>query len=143
MKSMLLLLGICPLVWTSSEPQREAHLFNLADGNGDGYLTHYELHRIFLAFDRNGNLRVTEDEFLRVWQEVYHLGNKQEAEALFSMADSDSDGAVTVVDVPAIFNYFDVDGDYRVNLNEFLTLWGDLRLNAPDSVNIHVDDIDY
>ncbi|KAK7505100.1 hypothetical protein BaRGS_00003670, partial [Batillaria attramentaria] len=125
-----------PLVSGSSEPQREALLFNAADLDHDGQLTEADLKQIFLDFDSDHNGNVTEDEFRVDWTSVFHLGNAEEAKTLFDRADIDEDGVITSQDLPGIYSFFDMNGDGMVDMNEFLTQWGDLSLNAPDTVVI-------
>ncbi|KAK7095397.1 uncharacterized protein [Littorina saxatilis] len=131
---VLLLLALSPLALGSSEPQREAILFNQADQNKDGQLTQADLRQIFLNFDVNKDSSITQAEFVNDWTQLYTLGSPQEAATLFGRADTDKDGAITDKDLPAIFSFFDMDGNGLVDQNEFLTQWGDLRLDAPDTV---------
>ncbi|XP_076436832.1 uncharacterized protein LOC143276242 [Babylonia areolata] len=139
MNTFIFLLALCPVVHTSSEPQKEALLFAQADKDGDGQLTEGDLQTIFLDFDTDGDSSISKAEFVADWRDVFHLGNSQQAETLFGRADTNDDGAITAADLPAIFAYFDMDGNNLVDLNEFLTQWGDLRLDAPDTVEIHLD----
>jgi len=136
--AVIILLALCPLVHASSEPQREALLFNQADKNQDGELTESDLRVIFLDFDVNNDSQITEKEFETDWTTVFHLGNTDEAHTLFARADINDDNVLNDKDLPGIFAYFDMDGDNLVSMSEFLTQWADLQLDAPDTVNIQV-----
>ena len=59
---------------------------------------------------------------------------------MFGRAESDHDDAITDHVLSAICAYFDMHGDSLVDMNECLTQWGDLRLDAPDTVIIHRSD---
>ncbi|XP_069119425.1 uncharacterized protein [Argopecten irradians] len=137
---MLSLLVACTLaasVLASSEPQREVILFDKADSDGSGVLSRSELDNIFLAFDVNHDQEVTESEFVNDWTVLYNLGAPVEAQTLFVKADTNDDGHLTTADLPEIFAYFDMNGDNSINLDEFLTQWGDLK-NAPVNIAVSV-----
>jgi hypothetical protein len=54
--------------------------------------------------------KVTPDEFVADWQ-TFNLGNQQEAQTLFTRADTNDDGFIDSNDIPAIFAFFDQDGN--------------------------------
>ncbi|XP_046331977.1 uncharacterized protein LOC124115148 [Haliotis rufescens] len=116
------------LVSCNSEPQKEAILFDAVDKDKDGKLTPAELETIFLFFDANNDTEITKLEFEDDWVTKYKLGATAEAIALFDAADANDDGKITKADLPFIFQYFDMDSDGSVDMNEFLTQWGDLSL---------------
>ncbi|XP_071096853.1 insoluble matrix shell protein 5-like [Haliotis cracherodii] len=116
------------LVSCNSEPQKEVVLFNAVDQDKDGKLTPAELEAIFLFFDANNDTEITKLEFEIDWVTKYKLGATAEATALFDAADANDDGKITKADLPFIFQYFDMDSDGFVDVNEFLTQWGDLTL---------------
>ncbi|XP_067660663.1 insoluble matrix shell protein 5-like [Haliotis asinina] len=116
------------LVNCNSEPQKEVMLFNKVDMDKDQKLTRTELQDIFLLFDSNNDTQILKSEFEADWVAKFVLGPKAEADALFDAADANDDGKVTKADLPFIFQYFDMDSDGSVDMNEFLTQWGDLTL---------------
>ncbi|XP_071096854.1 troponin C-like [Haliotis cracherodii] len=121
----VLLLG---LVSCNSEPQKEVMLFNNVDKDKNGKLSNAELEDIFLFFDANNDKEITQKEFEDEWVVKYTLGPMAEADALFKAADATDDGKITKADLPFIFQYFDMDSDGTVDMNEFLTQWGSLTL---------------
>ncbi|XP_062620029.1 uncharacterized protein LOC134281608 [Saccostrea cucullata] len=123
------------LVSADSEPQREYILFEKVDHDLSGCLDRSEVDNIFLAFDVDHNQEVTRVEFENDWVTAYHLGNAREANLLFTKADTNGDGHLTHADMPLIYTYFDMNSDGCVDMNEFLTQWGDLKL-APVDVDI-------
>ncbi|KAL4218989.1 hypothetical protein ACF0H5_021574 [Mactra antiquata] len=120
------------------EGQKAVDLFHAADTNNDDQLTRAELDEIFLMFDRNNDSSVTPDEFVDDWMNVFHLGGLTEAQTLFTRADTNDDGYINIQDIPAIFAYFDEDGNGYVDISEFLTQWGDLSLHPIGSVDVSV-----
>ncbi|KAL3882847.1 hypothetical protein ACJMK2_029151 [Sinanodonta woodiana] len=101
------------------------HLFQLADMNrtADGYLTEAEVDDIFTQFDIDGDNRVNEAEFVKHWTDL-NLGQNVSALVLFTRADTDGDGHISRnPDMGRIFYYFDRDGDHKVSLPEFVTVW--------------------
>ncbi|XP_046566589.1 uncharacterized protein LOC124275143 [Haliotis rubra] len=116
------------LVSCNSEPQKEVMLFNNVDKDKNGKLSNAELEAIFLFFDANNDKEITQKEFEDEWVVKYALGPSAEAVALFKAADANDDDKITKADLPFIFQYFDMDSDGSVDMNEFLTQWGDLTL---------------
>ncbi|XP_022326901.2 uncharacterized protein LOC111126504 [Crassostrea virginica] len=131
----LVLLSLLGLVFADSEPQREYILFEKVDKDLSGCLDRNEVDNIFLAFDVDHNQEVTRLEFENDWLNLYQLGNAREANLLFNKADANGDGHLTHADMPLIYQFFDVNNDGCVDMNEFLTQWGDLKL-APIDVSV-------
>ncbi|KAK3087716.1 hypothetical protein FSP39_009551 [Pinctada imbricata] len=121
--------------YCDSEPQREYILFERVDKNLDGNVDKQEFNGIFLAFDVNHDGNVTESEFRDDWVNLYKIGAPNEADALYLRADTNDDGMITLADMPQAFGYFDLNNDGNVDMNEFLTQWGDLKL-IPSKVDI-------
>ncbi|KAL3871299.1 hypothetical protein ACJMK2_039339 [Sinanodonta woodiana] len=118
------------------EGERAVLLFDKVDVDHTDHLTYNELEAIFGLFDANNDSTVTQAEFLSDWTDVYKIGGPGEAQGLFQRADTNGDGVITKDDMPAIFKYFDMDGDHYVDLNEFLTQWGQLMLFPSRPVDI-------
>ncbi|XP_046566588.1 uncharacterized protein LOC124275142 [Haliotis rubra] len=116
------------LVSCNSEPQKEVMFFKAVDKDKDQKLTSTELENVFLLFDGNNDTQILKSEFESEWVTKFALGPKAEADALFDAADANDDGKITKADLPYIFQYFDMDSDGSVDMNEFLTQWGDLTL---------------
>lgn len=51
-------------------------------------------------------------EFVSGWTQTYNMGSEDEAQTLFTRADTNDDGYLDIQDVPTIFSYFDVNGKY-------------------------------
>ncbi|XP_060569506.1 insoluble matrix shell protein 5-like isoform X2 [Ruditapes philippinarum] len=113
-------------------------LFHQVDKNGDDRLTRVDLDAIFLLFDTNKDGKVTPDEFVADWQ-TFNLGNQQEAQTLFTRADTNDDGFIDSNDIPAIFAFFDQDGSGLVDISEFLTQWEALQTEPTNESNVSVD----
>ncbi|CAC5390987.1 unnamed protein product [Mytilus coruscus] len=83
---------------------------------------------------------ITNAEFTKDWVVTYAIGNGKEAAKLFSKADVNEDGVINKDDLPFVFTYFDMDSDGHVSVNEFLTQWGQLKLEAGlETIDIHLD----
>ncbi|XP_041370992.1 uncharacterized protein LOC121384599 [Gigantopelta aegis] len=123
------------LVAGNSEPMKEAAMFDGVDNDHDGYLSHGELKALFFLFDPNHDKTITKQEFTTDWVSKFQLGNERQAHALFQKADQTDDGLLKMDDLPFIFQAFDLNGDDRVDMNEFLTKWGDLELYVVKSAN--------
>nr|XP_034303932.1 uncharacterized protein LOC105342156 isoform X1 [Crassostrea gigas] len=132
---LVLICSFFGLLYADSEPQREYILFEKVDHDLSGCLDRSEVDNIFLAFDTDHNQEVTRTEFENDWLTLYQLGNAREANLLFNKADANGDGHLTHTDMPLIYSYFDMNSDGCVDMNEFLTQWGDLKL-APIDVSV-------
>lgn len=54
---------------------------------------------------------MTPTEFVAAWQK-FNLGGPQDAQTLFTRADTNDDGIIDAKDIPAIFAFFDQNGKY-------------------------------
>ncbi|XP_064616670.1 uncharacterized protein LOC135480697 [Liolophura sinensis] len=130
---MIHMAGLVPPLSTNrlgraSEIQYEVYLFDAVDTDNNTLLDSAELRALFLIFDQNNDSVILEAEFKSEWVTYLKLGSPEQAATLFKRADLNADGVLTSADLPAIFRYFDQDGDSHVSLNEFLTQWGALQL---------------
>ncbi|XP_076436917.1 uncharacterized protein LOC143276297 [Babylonia areolata] len=110
------------------DPTEARQLFKVAETNrtADGQLTHSEVDDIFSVFDENGDNLVTQAEFRTIWLSR-ELGDEVSADYLFARADTDQDGSITQFpDMQRVFQYFDVNGDGKVNEMEFVIIWNSL-----------------
>ncbi|KAH3796892.1 uncharacterized protein LOC127837469 isoform X2 [Dreissena polymorpha] len=130
---------VCAFVFVTvsrcDEGQREVVLFHKVDTNQDDQLTRAELDAVFLLFDNNTDGQVTPDEFVQDWVNLFHIGGSQEANTLFTRADTNDDGVIDAKDIPAIFSFFDENADGTVDISEFLTAWGNMSLHPVDHVH--------
>ncbi|ESO96119.1 hypothetical protein LOTGIDRAFT_231842 [Lottia gigantea] len=130
--------SLLPLVWCNSEPLKAAQLFDKVDIDKNDLLDRKELDSIFLLFDVDGDKQVSKAEFQNDWVNKFSLGNIKEADALFARADQTHDGVIAANDIDAIFTFFDVNGNSNVDLNEFLTQWGQVTLIPVNPIDTHV-----
>ncbi|XP_053380158.1 uncharacterized protein LOC123555032 [Mercenaria mercenaria] len=138
MISYLLLGCLFTVSVLGDEGLNAVNLFHTVDINKDDKLTRTELDAVFLLFDTDNNTEVTPTEFVADWLK-FNLGGTPQAQTLFTRADTNDDGVLDVKDVPAIFAYFDQDGNGSVDISEFLTQWGELMLHPAGVDNAVVD----
>ncbi|XP_052787772.1 uncharacterized protein LOC128222718 [Mya arenaria] len=131
--------AFCLLAARCDEGQREVALFNKVDTNHDYQLTRAELDQVFLLFDNDTDGEVTPEEFKEDWVHQFDIGGPQEADTLFTRADTNDDGVIDAKDIPAIFAYFDENNNSFVDISEFLTEWGHLSLTAANQVDVSVN----
>nr|KAG5712579.1 hypothetical protein BaRGS_011553 [Batillaria attramentaria] len=102
------------------DPAKARELFHFAEANrtADGTLTTQEVDEIFSDFDLDGDNQIQQLEFVRGWIKQ-GLGDEVGAAFLFSRADTDGDGSISVdPDLQRVFGYFDIDGQRNLRASQ-------------------------
>ena len=58
-----------------------------------------------------GDGNVSPDEFVDGWTTKFSIGNTDQAQTLFTRADTNDDGYIDPQDIPGIFAFFDENGE--------------------------------